>query len=58
MQLSLLVVDVDADGAEQHQALDHLLVVDATPPERASTMVFLSMVPFLYAVRVLTGADY
>src|SRR5215470_12347690 len=28
-RLSALVVDVDADGPQQHQALDHLLVVDA-----------------------------
>src|SRR5215213_9506864 len=27
--LAPLIVDIEADGAEQHQPLDHLLVVDA-----------------------------
>src|SRR6266699_3027716 len=32
--LSPLVVDIEADRAEQHQSLDHLLVVDADAEDR------------------------
>src|SRR6185295_16819417 len=34
MKLPALVVHVDTDGPEQHQALDHLLIVDADAEDR------------------------